>query len=361
MSKHHWIYHERQEAMLCGQHALNNLVQQNAFSPHSLAEIAQQLDQMELNYMAQNNEGGVSSKDYLKRLAEGSGNVDESGNFSIEVLRSALLSRFNLDLPNIKQEGVGDKIDITQLDGFICNRSSHWFAIRKINDRYYNLNSTLERPEIISHFKLAAEMEALQKAGYSVFCVLDSLPLPCSSEAMRDDMGLPQYWWKEEDLLTGKTNATTRATDPWNEVGSGRRLDGKPPSAKRQNNGGDSKSVSEMTDEEMLHAAMVASLEQFTPSSSNYDQYCYTLTDEPAEGTPGAIKIQFRLPDGSRAVRRFDSSCLVGILYAFVADKCTNQNIELRAGFPPKDISSQKNVTIAESKLAGEMIHGRYI
>ena len=69
--------------------------------------------------MAQNNEGGVSSKDYLKRMAEGSGNVDESGNFSIEVLRSALLTRFNLDLPNIKQEGVGDKIDTAELDGFV--------------------------------------------------------------------------------------------------------------------------------------------------------------------------------------------------------------------------------------------------
>lgn len=55
----YWIYHERQEALLCGQHALNNLVQQNVFQPGHLAEIAHQLDQMELNFMAQNNEGGV--------------------------------------------------------------------------------------------------------------------------------------------------------------------------------------------------------------------------------------------------------------------------------------------------------------
>ena len=75
MSKQYWIYHERQQALLCGQHALNNLVQQNVFSPQSLAEIAHQLDAMELNYMAQNNEGGTKSKDYLKRAAEGSGNV----------------------------------------------------------------------------------------------------------------------------------------------------------------------------------------------------------------------------------------------------------------------------------------------
>jgi ataxin-3 len=181
----YWVYHERQEAMLCGQHALNNLVQANAFTPGSLAEIAGQLDQMELNYMASNNEGGVSSKDYLKRIAEGSGNVDESGNFSIEVLRSALLSRYNLELPNIRQQGLS-KLEITTMDGFICNRSSHWFAIRKINDRYWNLNSTLERPEVISHFRLAAEMEALQNSGYSVFCVVDSLPPPCTNEAMMD-------------------------------------------------------------------------------------------------------------------------------------------------------------------------------
>ncbi len=228
----------------------------------------------------------------------------------------------------------------------ICNRQSHWFAIRKINGRYYNLNSTLERPEIISHFKLAAEMEAFQVEGYSVFCVLDSLPPPCTS------LGLPQYWWKEEDLISGKSHAITRADNPWAKVGSGRRLDGK------AGNGTNGMNVSEMTEEEMLHAAIAASMDQSTPSKNDRD---YKLTEEPAEGAPGAVKIQFRLPDGTRPVRRFDSSNPVGVLYAFVANKCSKQCIELRAGFPPKDICTQKVVTIAESKLAGEMIRVRYI
>lgn len=92
----HWIYHERQEALLCGQHALNNLVQACVFSPSSLSEIAHQLDAAELNVMAQNNEGGVRSKEYLQRLNEGSGNVDAQGNFSIEVLRSALMKHLRL-------------------------------------------------------------------------------------------------------------------------------------------------------------------------------------------------------------------------------------------------------------------------
>jgi hypothetical protein len=58
-SKTEYIYHEQQEAALCGQHALNNLVQASVFTPGSLANIAIQLDEMELAYMSQNNEGGV--------------------------------------------------------------------------------------------------------------------------------------------------------------------------------------------------------------------------------------------------------------------------------------------------------------
>lgn len=136
--------------------------------------------------MSQNNEGGIHSKDYLKRVAEGSGNVDESGNFSIEVLRSALMTRYNLELPNLLQSTIKSQ-EITSHEGFICNRSSHWFAIRNINGRFWNLNSTNERPELISHFRLAAEMEGLMNEGWSVFCVAGgSLPGACSDEAMMD-------------------------------------------------------------------------------------------------------------------------------------------------------------------------------
>ena len=54
-----WVYHERQQDLLCGQHALNNLIQECVFTADSLAMLAHQLDEMELHYMAQNNEGGV--------------------------------------------------------------------------------------------------------------------------------------------------------------------------------------------------------------------------------------------------------------------------------------------------------------
>ena len=142
----------------------------------------------------------------------------------------------------------------------------------------------------------------------------------------------------------------TRADDPWKDVGSGRRLDGGKKSSVGA--GQQSKPISEMSEEEMLQMAMEASLEQAPQNNA----VSYPLTDEPAVG----VKIQFRMPDGIRAVRKFLESDVVGTIYSYVSSKSDDRNVELRAGFPPKDIASKKDETIAEAKLAGEMIHGRY-
>jgi ataxin-3 len=360
----HWIYHERQEAALCGQHALNNLVQAYVFSPGSLSEIAHQLDEMELTYMANNNEGGVRSKDYLQRLNEGSGNVDAQGNFSIEVLRSALMNQYGLEMPNIRQEGVGDSIETTEIEGFICNKSAHWFAIRKIHGRYWNLNSTLDQPQFISHFHLATEVEALQNEGYSVFVVQNGLPPSCTSAA-GTSRGLAQYWWKEEDLLAGKINATTAATDPWRSVGSGMRLDGKTTASESTN----SISTDDMTEDEMLQMALMASLTTQTTGTSdeaNEKSIIKTLQvavpPEPPEGTDGAVRIQFRMPDGKRIIRRFLPAECVEVMYAFVEESCPSngKQLELRYGFPPKDLASKRSMTVTEAHLSGENIQGRH-
>jgi ataxin-3 len=359
-STEHWIYHERQEAALCGQHALNNLVQASVFSPGSLSDIAHQLDEMELTYMANNNEGGVRSKDYIKRLSEGSGNVDEQGNFSIEVLRAALMNQYGLEMPNIRQEGIGDSIETTHIEGFICNRSAHWFAIRKIHGRYWNLDSTLEQPQLISHFHLATEVESLQNQGYSVFVVVKGLPAPCTSAA-GTSRGLPQYWWKEEDLSQGKTNATTAATDPWRGVGSGMRLDGKP-TAETNNSAG----IGDMTEDEMLQMALMASLAQATETISDKARdkiLQVAVPPEPPVGTVGTVRIQFRMPDGKRVVREFLHAECVEVLYAFVEELCPSngKQLELRYGFPPKDLASKRSLTVSEAHLSGESILGRHI
>lgn len=339
-----WIYHERQQAMLCGQHALNNLVQSCAFTPEGLAQIAYTLNNMELKFMADNNEGGTSSKDYLQRAAEENQFVDASGNFSIEVLRTALQNQFSISLPSILQENMRN-VEVTHFEGFICNKESHWFAIRKINDLYWNLNSTLERPEKISHFRLAAEIESFQASGYSVFCV-DGAPLPASSR----EQGMPQYWWREDELIAGKSSGAGGTVDPWSNVGQGMRLDGL---SNASNN-----NIDGLSEEEMLQMALAASMQDTTTTIEKTNA---TLKPEPNGDEKNIVRIQFRLPDGKKVVRRFHDHELVDVVYLYVKEQIgsNSQQLELRAGFPPKDLTSLRNDTVLNAKLSGELIQCR--
>jgi len=283
--------------------------------------------------MADNNEGGTFSKDYLKRAAEENQFVDASGNFSIEVLRTALLRRYSRSLPSILQEGMRDK-EVTEIEGFICNREAHWFAIRKINGLYWNLNSTLERPVQISHFRLAAEIESFQRSGYSVFCV-DGGSLPPSSR----EQGLDQYWWREDDLLAGKTSGSGGTVDPWKNVGTGMRLDGR-------------SNIDNMTEEEMLQMALAASMQETTPIKT-------TLKPEPNPNEKNTLKIQFRLPNGKKVVRRFYNDELVDVIYLYVRELTGGGQVELRAGFPPKDLNGVRGDSILDANLSGEMVQCR--
>ncbi len=296
-----------------------------------------------------------SSQDFINRLAEGSHNVDASGNFSIEVLRAALKAKYGLDLPNIRQEGVLDTVpDVTYMEGFICNREAHWFAIRNINGQFWNLNSMKERPEIISHFKLAAEIDALQSAGYSVFCVPFGLPDPCTSKAQRS-RGKPEFWWKEEDLVKGKgSTAINGATDPWKDVGSGVRLDGRMGSESLDQ-------VIDLTEEEQIQMAIAASMEVVTTSTNDF---ILPLTPEPAVDAEGTVRIQFRLPSGGRAVRRFLKGDPVKLLYSFVDHEAKGgqgRRLELKFGFPPKDLMTVVDKTVGQASLAGENIQCRWL
>ena len=367
-----FIYHERQQALLCGQHALNNLVQTQTFTPGSLAQIAHQLDQMELNYMSQGNTDGVQSKDYINRIAEGSGNVDESGNFSIEVLRSALLSMFELTLVNTLQETIRQQ-EITNFEGFVCNKSSHWFAIRKINDRFWNLNSTAEKPELISHFRLAAEIESLQSSGYSVFVVTEigRLPKPALSQEEANVRGSDGFWWSESDLLNGKAKGVH--VNHWSKdnVGTGMRLDGKGPSSVVAEMGipvaNGVVDFDNMTEEQMLQMALQASVEQQQGESKNDGDNAdndddVELAQEPESDVDGVVRLQFRLPNGTKVQRRFLKTDSTKLLKVYVKESCpvsAGGQLELRAGFPPKIVSYDE--TIESANLSGEQIQCRFV
>jgi Ataxin-3 len=236
-----WVYHEKQESLLCGQHCLNNLLQMSIFTAGDLADIAQILDQRERQYML---EGGTDTPEALRYLAEDSNNVDVSGNFSIEVLRSAL-QNMSIELipwfPNKK--GYSDDDPCLEL-GFIVNHASHWFAIRRIGENWWNLNSFKDAPEPISTFYLSAFLSQLASDGYSVYTTRGAALAHDTSDPSHES---PQWHCMSLDQPSG-------SKPPQSFLGAGQRLGGR--------------SSPELTEDEQLAMALSLSMEQSQPTLS---------------------------------------------------------------------------------------------
>jgi Josephin len=212
-----YIFHEVQESMLCGQHALNNLLQESIFTPIDLAEIAQGLDAQERAFMMVE---GNMTPDAMKFLSERSGNVDESGNFSIQVLRAALQQSHAIELISWTADRGKQSAEMTAERGFIVNRSAHWFTIRKIKNRWWNLNSTLERPEAITEFYLTAFLSQLIGDGYTVFQAKGNVPV-AGVKPFGSSSTASTKWYSEKDLVSKSGPAAEAGTS---FPGEGRRL-----------------------------------------------------------------------------------------------------------------------------------------
>ena len=174
---------ECQDGNLCGVHALNNLLQGPYYSEVDLANIAEELDRRERELL--------NAQQQQEQTQNQSSNVDETGNFSITVLREgkvclsvttlfgdgmlitlmdlsprlyAAISRsHNIDLDQRNVDTV--VADPTQYEGFLLHLQAHWFAIRKIHGYYWNLNSLQPRPSKISEFYLSAFLGQMKEEG----------------------------------------------------------------------------------------------------------------------------------------------------------------------------------------------------
>ncbi|XP_014667729.1 PREDICTED: ataxin-3-like isoform X2 [Priapulus caudatus] len=158
------VFHEKQEGSLCAQHCLNALLQGAYFTPVDLATLGQQLDDEERARMA---EGGAESEDYRAFLQQPSGNMDDSGYFSIQVL-SAALKVWGVDLVPYSSRNpiaLAAKANPVNQRAFICNFKDHWLTVRKLGNQWFNLNSLLTGPELISNTYLALFLTQLQHEG----------------------------------------------------------------------------------------------------------------------------------------------------------------------------------------------------
>ncbi|KAH8107250.1 Josephin-domain-containing protein [Cristinia sonorae] len=177
-----YIYHERQQegSMLCAQHALNSLLQQDCFSPADLSAIGHDLDSREQQF-DEGSRGGRST------------NMDDTGFFSIQVIEQAL-QVWGLTLLRWRSEDMKPYQDHpeTQL-AFILNYEQHWYTLRRFGPEcpdpanpnssvWFNLNSFLARPEPVGSTHLGMVLHQAELERYSVFVVVplnsdDSCPL----------------------------------------------------------------------------------------------------------------------------------------------------------------------------------------
>lgn len=198
------IYHERQEASLCAQHCLNSLLQGPYFSAVDLATIAQQLDESERQTMA---EGDLDSPEYLQFLQQPSGNMDDSGFFSVQVISKAL-KVWGLDLIPFSNASMSIARQHPEQEGsFICNFKEHWLTIRKIGVQWFNLNSLLEGPELLTETYLGMFLTQLQGEGYSIFVVRGNLPACGAEDVLRYT---PAVQSRRPRLLSDLQNQTSQ-------------------------------------------------------------------------------------------------------------------------------------------------------
>jgi ataxin-3 len=185
-----YIYHEQQESALCGQHCLNNLLQGPYFTAVDLANIAEELDEQER---------ALGNQESLRSSA----NVDDSGNFSIQVLRSALQRYNGIDLRVWFQKSGSVDIEPSEQKAFIVNRSEHWIAIRKIHGKWWNLNSTNALPELVSDFYLSALLLQLREDGFTVFISDGDVPICSDPQGSGLYAGRGTGTWHLESYLLG--------------------------------------------------------------------------------------------------------------------------------------------------------------
>uniref|UniRef100_A0A3P9LZC2 ubiquitinyl hydrolase 1 n=1 Tax=Oryzias latipes TaxID=8090 RepID=A0A3P9LZC2_ORYLA len=181
------IFHEKQEGSLCAQHCLNNLLQGEYFTPVDLSSIAHQLDEEERMRMA---EGGMGSEEYRTFL---------------QVISNALrVWGLELILFN-SREYQSLMINPINEKAFICNYKEHWFTIRKLGQQWFNLNSLLTGPELISDTYLALFLAQLQQEGYSIFVIQGNLP-ECEAEQI---LGIMRVQQQQRPRLIGEDEAQT--------------------------------------------------------------------------------------------------------------------------------------------------------
>lgn len=131
-------------------------------------------------------------------MQQESGNMDDTGFFSVQVISKAL-ALWNLELvPLNSSDGIAKDIreNPVKAQAYIFNMESHWYCIRRFkcdtthrppsNETYayFNLDSLFSRPDYMSSSFLTEYLKQMQNEGYSIFVVSGEFP-DCPAEPLK--------------------------------------------------------------------------------------------------------------------------------------------------------------------------------
>jgi len=360
------IYWEKQDSAFCGVHCLNNLLQASYFTEIDLSEIALALDNEEKKLMM---EMGVDTPDFLKYMAGDSERVDASGNFSVEVLRKAV-EVLGLRINSISSESArAAAADPLSQNGFVCNLRSHWFAIRKLNGHWFNLNSLLKTgPTLITDFYLSAYLQQLQMDQYSIFVVEGDFPAVIPG-AVLEGRG---EWFDAKKIVADKGRSATYVDNEEPQI---------PPELQkemdeaRQNQQMDEDAelqrVLEMSrDYEQKQAAEKVEQEakrvqeeqkakeaHKAREQEEMQQRQAMLSPEPPADAEGTVEVQINCPRGVKAKRRFWSCDTLSDIFSFA--RATDVSLgdkpfTVQTSFPPVTFAASDG-TLADNGLNGRV------
>ena len=329
-----FVYFEKQSNdRLCGLHCLNNLLQGPYFDIVMLSEIGLELDKIERELT-----GGHYSQN----------NVDDDGNYGIQVLQKAL-KLYGADLTPLKKRQAISYIEQNGIiiEALIFNSSTHWFAIRKINDIWFNLNSTnsLPGPEIITDFYLSAFIQGAEDVGYTNFLVSNLPKLPELDGQMYSNLQNYQYLVKFEDIIKAKElkNAAIKEREMEQKKKEEEAKKFKAFTGKGYSVDEEHVLDVELHDDEddEMEQAMKLSLEEFAKS---------TLKELPPEPKEGGFNIIVSY-NGKSFWRRFNDNDKIKHIIMFAKSQIpTFSHISLFEAFPVKNYDDEDK-TLVEAGL----------
>jgi ataxin-3 len=118
------------------------------------------------------------------------------------------LKIYNSEIVPLKKSEAENLLNgnMDNLEAFIFNSSTHWFCIRRIENIWFNLNSTNPGPgpQIISDFYLSAFIKGTEELGYTNFLVKNLPPLPDLDSDVYKNLTFNQKLVSIEDIIKYK-------------------------------------------------------------------------------------------------------------------------------------------------------------